>query len=93
MVREGAIFSSMARALLYKVDEHGNSTGGVDSVMGHESEELRERHFRAAQSRLKAEEGVARLESVQARLACVLYSQDIQNYKEVWMMLEAALAL
>ena len=87
MVREAAVFLIMATALLYKVDEHGNSTGGVDSVMGHESEELRERYFQAAQSRLRTEKGVARLESVQARLASVLYLLNTSRLNQAWYML------
>lgn len=86
-IREAAIFLIMATALLYKVDSSGNATGSIDSIVGPESERLREQYFQAARSRLQNEKGVARLESVQARLACVLYLLNTSRLNQGWYLL------
>ena len=86
-VREAAIYLIMATALLYKVDEHGIATGAVDSIVGPESDMMREKFFQAAQVRIHGEKGVARLESVQARLAAVLYLLNTSRLNQAWYML------
>ena len=86
-IREAAIFLILATALLYKVDQYGNATGATDSIVGHESDQLREQYFQAARSRLQNEKGVARLESVQARLAAVLYLLNTSRLNQAWYML------
>lgn len=86
-VREAAIYLILATALLYKVDEHGNATGAMDSIVGLESEKLRERYFQAAQARLRMEKGTARIESVQSRLASVLYLLNTSRLNQAWYML------
>lgn len=83
-VREAAIYLILATALLYKVDENGNATGAVDSIVGPESERLREEYFQAACTRLQEEKGVATLDSVQARLAAVLYLLNTSRLNQAW---------
>lgn len=83
-VREAALFLIMATALLYKVDEQGNATGATDSVVGVDSDVLREQYFQAAQARLGEERGVVRLESVQARLASVLFLLNTSRLNQGW---------
>lgn len=86
-IREAAMLLIMATSLLYKVDEHGNATGPTDIVGGPDSQILRERYCQAARSRLQNEKGVARLESVQARLACVLYLLNTSRLNQAWYLL------
>lgn len=86
-VHRAIVFLIMATALLYKVDGHGISTGSVDSIVGVGAEKMRERYFSAAQSILESERGTARLESVQARIASVLFLLNTSRLNQAWYML------
>lgn len=86
-IHRAIVFLIMGTALLYKVDGHGISTGSKDLIAGDDSERMRERYFRAAQSILESERGTARLESVQARLASVLFLLNTSRLNQAWYML------
>lgn len=75
----------LATALLYAEDNIGSSTNSHGMATDHEIK--REQYFQKGQRILQNETGMIRLESVQARLASVLYLLHTSRLNQAWYLL------